>query len=51
MDGGQLVSLVAALNPDNVPGRLTVIVRMGADKVRHLAVIQALCFSGFNFLG
>ncbi|BDA45156.1 Phospho-2-dehydro-3-deoxyheptonate aldolase 1, chloroplastic [Coccomyxa sp. Obi] len=34
MDGGQLVSLVAALNPGNVPGRLTVIVRMGSDKVR-----------------
>lgn len=40
MDGGQLVSLVAALNPDNVPGLLTVIVRMGADKVRHLAIFR-----------
>ncbi|EIE23839.1 3-deoxy-D-arabino-heptulosonate 7-phosphate synthetase [Coccomyxa subellipsoidea C-169] len=34
MDPGQLVSLIAALNPQNTPGRLTVIIRMGADKVR-----------------
>ncbi|CAL8469069.1 g8610 [Coccomyxa elongata] len=34
MDPSQLVSLVATLNPGNVPGRLTVIVRMGAAKVR-----------------
>ena len=33
MDPGQLVSLIAALNPENTPGRLTVIIRMGADKV------------------
>ncbi len=33
MDPGQLVSLIAALNPQNTPGRLTVIIRMGADKV------------------
>lgn len=35
MDPGQLVSLIATLNPENTPGRLTVIVRMGADKVRE----------------
>ncbi|EIE21053.1 3-deoxy-D-arabino-heptulosonate 7-phosphate synthetase [Coccomyxa subellipsoidea C-169] len=34
MDPGQLVSLVATLNPENTPGRLTIIVRMGAEKVR-----------------
>ena len=36
MDPGQLVSLIAALNPENTPGRLTVIIRMGAVKVRNL---------------
>ena len=33
MDPSQLVSLIAALNPENTPGRLAVIVRMGAKKV------------------
>ena len=33
MDASQLVSLIAALNPENTPGRLAVIVRMGASKV------------------
>ena len=33
MDGSQLVSLIAALNPENTPGRLAVIIRMGAGKV------------------
>ena len=37
MDAGQLVTLIANLNPENTPGRLTIIVRMGADKVRQLA--------------
>lgn len=35
MDGSQLVSLIAALNPENTPGRLAVIIRMGAGKVRE----------------
>lgn len=35
MDPRELVSLVAMLNPDNVPGRLSVIVRMGAKKLRE----------------
>jgi len=35
MDPRELVSLVATLNPDNVPGRLAVIVRMGATKLRN----------------
>ena len=34
LDPDELVRLIAALNPDNVPGRLTLIARMGADKVR-----------------
>ena len=33
MDPSQLVSLIAALNPENTPGRLSVIIRMGASKV------------------
>ena len=34
LDPDELVRLVETLNPDNVPGRLTLIARMGADKVR-----------------
>ncbi|MGJ8646759.1 MAG: class II 3-deoxy-7-phosphoheptulonate synthase [Marinomonas colpomeniae] len=33
MDPGDLIRLCDALNPENEPGRLNVIVRMGADKV------------------
>ena len=33
MDPDELLRLIDALNPANEPGRLTVIVRMGADKV------------------
>lgn len=33
MDPSDLVTLVANLNPENTPGRLAVIVRMGAIKV------------------
>lgn len=33
MDPSELVSLVAALNPENTAGRLAVIVRMGAKQV------------------
>lgn len=35
IDPSELVSLIAALNPDNTPGRLAVIVRMGAEKLRE----------------
>lgn len=35
MDPSELVSLIATLNPDNTPGRLAVIVRMGADNLRQ----------------
>ena len=38
MDASQLVSLIAALNPENTPGRLAVIIRMGAGKVSNIAV-------------
>ncbi|KAK9813815.1 hypothetical protein WJX73_010791 [Symbiochloris irregularis] len=33
MEPSELVSLIATLNPENTPGRLAVIVRMGADQV------------------
>ena len=33
MDPDELIRLIDALNPDNDPGRLNLIVRMGADKV------------------
>ena len=31
MDPDELIKLIDALNPDNIPGRLTLITRMGAD--------------------
>ena len=34
LDPDELVRLIETLNPDNTPGRLTLIARMGADKVR-----------------
>jgi 3-deoxy-7-phosphoheptulonate synthase len=44
MDPAELVSLIASLNPDNTPGRLAVIVRMGAEKLRAKfpALIEAV---------
>lgn len=33
MEGDELIRLIDALNPDNDPGRLTLITRMGADKL------------------
>ncbi len=36
LDGDGLMRLVDALNPDDEPGRLTLIARMGADKVDEL---------------
>lgn len=35
MDPEELVRVCQILNPDNRPGRLTVIVRMGAEKLRE----------------
>jgi 3-deoxy-7-phosphoheptulonate synthase len=49
MDPADLVKLCEILNPENKPGRLTVIVRMGAEKLRQKlpflirAVRQAGC--------
>ena len=34
LDPDELVRMIETLNPDNMPGRLTLIARMGADKVR-----------------
>ena len=42
MDPSQLVSLIAALNPENTPGRLAVIVRMGANKVGEVVPCRLL---------
>lgn len=39
MDASQLVSLIAALNPENTPGRLAVIIRMGASKVTPFMLV------------
>lgn len=48
MEPSELVSLIATLNPENVPGRLSVIVRMGADKLREKlpGLIEAVQESG-----
>lgn len=48
MDPSDLVTLIAAVNPNNVPGRLAVIVRMGAAKLRAKlpALIEAVARSG-----
>ena len=35
LDPDDLIRLIDRINPDNVPGRLNVIVRMGADKVEE----------------
>lgn len=34
LDPDELLRLIETLNPNNIPGRLTLIARMGADKVR-----------------
>src|SRR5690349_6103933 len=48
MDPNDIVSLVATLNPHNTPGRLSVIVRMGPQKLREKlpALIAAVQRSG-----
>jgi 3-deoxy-7-phosphoheptulonate synthase len=48
MDPAKLVSLIATFNPDNVPGRLAVVVRMGAAKLREKfpALIEAVEAAG-----
>ena len=51
-DGDSVVSLVRTLNPENVPGRITLISRMGAEKLReHLPrLIAAIEAAGLNVL-
>jgi 3-deoxy-7-phosphoheptulonate synthase len=51
-DGDGVVSLVKSLNPENVPGRITLISRMGAEKLRvHLPrLIQSIEDAGLNVL-
>ena len=39
----ELLRLVDILNPDNQAGRLTLIVRMGADKVERITTVTAPC--------
>lgn len=48
MDPSELVALIATLNPENTPGRLAVIVRMGAPKLREKlpALIEAVQQAG-----
>lgn len=48
MDPAHLVELCEILNPQNKPGRLTVIVRMGAEKLRQKlpALIRAVRQAG-----
>ena len=31
----ELLEIIDAVNPDNIPGRVTIIVRMGAEKLRE----------------
>lgn len=47
-DPSELVALIATLNPSNVPGRLAVVVRMGAEKLRAKlpALLEAVSQSG-----
>ena len=51
-DGEGVVSLVKTLNPDNIPGRITLVSRMGAAKLReHLPrLISAIEDAGLNVL-
>ena len=48
----QLVELVEKLNPTNVPGRIVIIVRMGAEKVRDCLpdLIREIMTTGKNVL-
>jgi 3-deoxy-7-phosphoheptulonate synthase len=47
-DPATLIETIDALNPDNVPGRILVIVRMGAEKLREKmpALVKAVQESG-----
>jgi hypothetical protein len=47
----ELLSLLEVVNPDNIPGRVVVIVRMGAEKLRANLpkLIRAVQREGFEF--
>ena len=47
---GDALALTEQLNPDNVPGRLTFITRMGAGRVRDVlpTIVEAVTWSGAN---
>ena len=47
-----LLKLIEVLNPDNIPGRLTLISRMGAGKVREglMPLLEKVRESGYNVL-
>ncbi len=48
MDPSELVAMIATFNPENTPGRLAVIVRMGAGKLRAKlpALVEAVTAAG-----
>ena len=48
----ELLRLVAALNPDNDPGRLTLITRMGADRIADVLpdLLRAVNREGFHLI-
>jgi len=50
MQPDELLELIEALNPENIPGRLTLITRMGADKVEKILpdLVRAVKKSGYN---
>ena len=52
MDKDDLLRLIETLNPENIPGKLTLISRMGADKVgEHLPpLLEAVKQSGYHVL-
>ena len=52
LDPDDLLRLIETLNPDNIPGRLTLISRMGAGKVREglMPLLEKVRASGHNVL-
>eukprot|EP01024_Parvocaulis_polyphysoides_P052552 TRINITY_DN5197_c1_g1_i1.p1 TRINITY_DN5197_c1_g1~~TRINITY_DN5197_c1_g1_i1.p1 ORF type:complete len:514 (-),score=81.95 TRINITY_DN5197_c1_g1_i1:320-1861(-) len=48
MDPSELINLIAILNPNNIPGRLTLITRMGKDNIRNAlpGLVQAVQQAG-----
>ena len=52
IDSDELLRLIEALNPDNEPGRLTLITRMGADRLAEVLppLIRAVQKEGFDLV-